>query len=209
MKKILFIVLVFSQCYFAQTQEKGKIKFNFSGIGFSSGIEYDIPFTSISVRKESRYIINALAEQNNANNKTVLNIEFSLGKVWNESTKDRHMLDSLLENQLEFPLSICNNLELNAFNLNTRSYSFMMLNDNINKVGKYQNIERKSLGIGEFTYASQRLICKLSETSMKMKNNKFVIKGKFIIMLLNESPNTSSETSLISELNEGYFEIVL
>jgi len=208
MKKIfVFLVLLLAAAVQAQTLEKGSISFIISSTGFKQGISVKAPFTSISLRKEDHYYLTARAEVNNDKKPMIINIEIELYKLWNGTSKDMKTLDSLMSQKQEIPFTMTNRINLLQFELKNDAYTFMILKDAGTSIGKYEDLTKRSLGIGDFTYATQKIVTKVSDTNIKMENNKYIIQGKFIIMLLNDNP--AAGTSIISEIKDGVFEIII
>jgi len=206
MKKLIILLILVCEGYYAQTLDKGKISFKFSGAGFNIGyINYEVPFTSVTLRKDDHFVVNARAEQNTEEKKIILNLELELYKAWNGSEKDKRLSDSLKLRNIEVPLSMSNVFDMQALNIETSIFSLMMLKDNVNKVGRYQNLQSKALGV-PMDFATQKIICKVSDTSIRMEDKKYIIKGKFILMLLNDG---TGGTNIFSEIKDGSFEIII
>ena len=206
MKRLLCIIFLLAGALYAQTLEKGKISFGFQGSNLLMEQKETVPFTSVSLRKDEHYIVNARAEINTDSKKIFINLELELYKKWNNNTKDKQLWDSLKSKELDIPLSLANVVDLQVLEIKTRSYEFMMLKDNANVVGKYESLEKRALGFPQ-VFATQNIVCRVSDTSIKVENKKYIIKGKFVIMLINN--NAGADSGLIAEIRDGYFEIII
>lgn len=207
MKKIIFLMFLCTSLAFAQNDSKGKISLKFKGIGDQTDYSIEAPVTSISINSIlNKYTINARAEKNNEKSNVIVNLELVMNRIWSASKTDSRLLDSIMTKDAQIPLNLLNNFDIATLEI-IGPVSFLMIKDETNRVGKYEDLNKKNLGIGSFVYATTKVVCKMSETKIVKTGNNYKITGKYIILLVNDKG--SEGTSLIAEIKDGYFEFII
>ncbi|MBA4318539.1 MAG: hypothetical protein C0412_09070 [Flavobacterium sp.] len=203
MKKIICLLILIAGVSFPQSQEKGKISLTLvlPNSRFDPTVQIDLPFKSISVQKDDKYVVKARGEINTEKEQTMINMEIELSFSLNKFLADPNNQDSVKKKMKDY-----NEFTITALEIYKKR---TMLNVECSVMFKPQDFGKYELrtDMVHNTWATQKIIKKVEDMKLNRVNGQTIISGKFKYILL--SDGTEKGTSIITEIKDGYFEIII
>ena len=195
--------MLFAGVSFSQSPEKGKISLTMDlpNSRFDPSVKMEIPFKSVSIQKDDKYVVKARGEINTEKEQTMINMEIELSFNLNKFLADPNNQDSVKRKTKDY-----NEFTITALEIYKKR---MMLNIECSVMFKPQDFGKYELrtDMVHNTWATQKIIKKVEEMKITHVNGQTKISGKFKYILL--SDGTEKGTSIITEIKDGYFEIII